>query len=233
MTVTELLDTIQRRCGQMQDSIGWTTQRAVIKDFVASAAAMIDNDFRDRLRYVPNKLLVVATEGSYENPEDITSYTVPADCDPNYIDDLSVLWSGIWFPINRGITQSMRDDAYTTTNTFLAWDVIECGDIELWPHPEDTQQVRISYTRKPNSYLEETGCVDMDSQLLIMLTLDSVLPFYGRDAKDIDANNRHLNRYIGNIRAKQLNGKRFRKQTSSRPGSPDHADLIYRFPRQV
>ena len=182
------------------------------------------------MRYVPNVLLVKSQLGDYSDPESITTYKAPADCDPTRIDALSVLWSGIWHTLKRGISQDMRDDAFSATTTFLAWDVIECGDIELWPHPVEEHQVRISYTRSPNAYQDEAGCTDMDEQLLIMLTLDTAIPFYGRP--DADMNNRHLNRHLGNIRAKQLHGKRFFMNTlGPKAGTPDHADIVYAYPR--
>lgn len=229
MTVTQLLDQIQLRLGMNRDSVGWNTQREVILGMVANSAAMLDADFRDRLRYVPNVLLKPAQQGSYDEAESITTYAIPDDCDPHYIDDLSVKWSSLWHTIPKGITQNMRNYAYASTPTYIAWDVIECGEIEVWPHPTEMHPVRINYTRKPNNYYTEEGCVDMDQELLIMLTLDTAMPHYGRDPA---ANNRHLNRHLGNIRAKQLKGLKFNAAQNGRmrKGSPDYADMVYTVP---
>jgi len=229
MKVEQLLDTIQQRLGMMKGSVGWETQRPIVMGMVDTTAALLDDDFRDRLRYVPNIMLCPAQVGKYDDAETVTSYKVPSDCDPFYIDALSVQWSGVWYPLTRGINQSMRDDAYQATTTYYAWDIMECGEIEVLPHPVEAHPVRISYTRKPSNYQDEDSYTDMDDQLLIMLTLDTAIPFYGRP--DGEVNNRHLNRHLGNIRAKQINGKRFFKgQSPAGRGTPGAADLIYAYP---
>ena len=230
MIVKDLMDTIQYRLGQQKDSTGWVAQRPIIMGMIQTTVAMLDNEFRYRLRYVPNVLLEPATKSTYEDHEGISSYHPPPDCDPAWITDLSALWSGIWHHVPKGITQSMRDNAYTANPTFSGWDIIECGEIEVWPHPTDFHKVRVSYTRLPIDYTDEDQCVDMDAQLLIMLTLDTAIPFYGRP--DAEMNNRHLNRHLGNIKAKQLTGVRYSKNQVGvpKPGTPDWADQIYGWP---
>jgi len=229
MKISDLLDDVQFELGMMEKSLGWDMQRPVVLRKLRTAVSLLDEDFRDRLRLVPNVLLTVAQEGTYDDPETITTYKVPDDCDPQKIDSLSVQWSGLWHPLRQGITQMMRDDAYQASTTYIAWDVIECGEIELWPHPTTPHPCRISYYRKPNDYSTETGCVDMDSTLLNLLTLDQCIPFFGRP--DADSVNRKLNRHLGHIRAKQMQNLRFFKgRDPYRSGTPDSADRIYLYP---
>ena len=232
-TVKTLLDTIQLRVGQLPDSTAWQVQRPQVLTMVHTSLAMLDNEFRDRLRYVPNVLLEPAMRSTYEDHEGISAYHPPPDCDPAWITDLSALWSGIWHNVPKGITQSMRNNAYVANPTFSGWDIIECGQIEVWPHPTEYHKIRVSYTRAPSSYLEDDDCVDMDFQLLLMLTLDIALPRYKLPADEQAMNNRHLNRHLGNIRAKHLNGYRFNKSQvrgTNNPNSPDAADAIYSWP---
>lgn len=229
-TVADVLDSVQLRLGMTRDSMGWVTQRPVVHDMLVGAVEMLDDAYRDRNRYVPTRLLTPNTQGAYNEPETLTTYRVPENCDPDYIDSLSVLYSGVWTRIPKGITDSMRNDAYSPGATFSAWDVIECDEIELWPHvTDDPPSVRISYTRKPIDYTDEDSCLDTDRQLLIMLTLDSAIPFYGRP--DAEANNRHLNRHLQSIRAKQLKGLRYTVGAGrNRGNTPDRADLVYAHP---
>ena len=229
MLISDLLDDVQYELGQFRDSSGWVSQRPVVLRKLKTAADLLDEDFRDRLRMVPNVLLTPSQIGSYDDPESLTTYKVPADCDPQKIDSLSVQWSGLWHPLRQGITQMMRDDAYQASTTYIAWDVIECGEIELWPHPVSPHPVRISYYREPNDYTDEEGCADMDHTLLNLLTLDQCVPFYGRP--DADSINRKLNRHLGNIRAKQMQNMRFfRGRDNYRGGTPDSADRLYLYP---
>jgi len=229
MRVTELLDDVMYELDFFKGSVGWDAQRPVILRKLNTAASLLDEDFRNRLRFVPNVLLDNLTIGTYDDPEAITTYKPPADCDPQKIDTLSVQWSGLWHPLRQGITQTMRDDAYQASTTYIAWDVIECGDIELWPHPTIAHPVRISYYRKPNKYVNEDGCADMDATLLNLLTLDQCAPRF--KPSDMDSINRKLNRHLGNIRAKQLQNSRFFKgKDPYRGGTPDDADRIYLYP---
>ena len=229
MTLTELLDQIQLRLGQNRNSTGWQAQRDVVLAFVANSAALLDEEFRDRLRFVPNVLIEGAQMGEYDKAESITTYKAPDDCDPLRIKNLSVKWSGLWHTLPRGISDNMRNYAYASTPTFIAWDVIECGEIEVWPHPTEFHEIRISYTRKANKYYEEEGCVDMDPELLIMLTLSAALPHYGRDGTK---NDMRLNKHLGNIKAKQLDNVRYNKAHGNkhRQGTPDYADMVYTTP---
>lgn len=232
MKTKDLLDDIQLELGMMQDSTGWKAQRPVVLRKLKTAVSLLDEDFRDRLRYVPNVLLENASIGTYDEPESITTYNVPADCDPQKIDTLSVQWSGLWHPLRQGITQQMRDDAYQASSTYIAWDVIECGQIEAWPHPVSAHPIRISYYRRPNGYQDETGCIDMDATLLNLMTLDQCAPIYARN--DADSINRKLNRHMGNIRAKQLQNTRFLARPDPyRRGTPDSADRIYLYPSEL
>ena len=229
MKTADLLDDIQYELGMFKDSAGWNAQRPVVLRKLKTAADLLDEDFRDRLRFVPNVPIEVAQTGSYDDPETITTYRVPDDCDPQKIDSLSVQWSGLWHPLRQGITQMMRDDAYQASTTYIAWDVIECGEIEVWPHPTTPHPIRISYYRNPNDYTDEEGCADMDSTLLNLLTLDQCAPRYLPN--DVDSINRKLNRHLGNVRYKQLNNLRFFKgRDPYRGGTPDDADRIYLYP---
>lgn len=229
MNTSDLLDDIQLELGMMQDSAGWNAQRPVVLRKLRTAASLLDEDFRDRLRFVPNVLLEGASLGNYDEPEALTAYTVPEDCDPQKIDSLSVQWSGLWHVVPQGISQTMRDNAYQASSTYLAWDVIECGQIEVWPHPTEFLPVRISYYRKPNDYTDDTGCVDMDPTLLNLMTLDQCAPIYARG--DVDSINRKLNRHMGNVRYKQLHNQRFFSGKGPfRGGTPDSADVIYLYP---
>jgi len=229
MKLTDLLDDIQYELGQFKDSAGWNAQRPVVLRKLKTAVSLLDEDFKDRLKFVPNVLLVNEVIGTYDNPETLTLYKVPADCDPQKIDSLSVQWSGLWHPLRQGITQMMRDDAYQASTTYIAWDVTECGRIEAWPHPTEAHPIRISYYRKPNDYSNEEGCIDMDAALLNLLTLDQCAPRY--IPNDVDSINRKLNRHLGNIRAKQMQNLRFFKgRDNYRGGTPDAADRIYIYP---
>jgi hypothetical protein len=229
MRTTELLDDIQYELGMMENSVGWNTQRPVVLRKLRTSADLLEADFRDRLRFVPNVLLKNDTVGNYDDPESLTTYTVPHDCDPQRISSLSVEWTGIWHPIRQGITQQMRDDAYALSTTYIAWDVTECGRIEAWPNPVEALPLRISYYRKPNDYRDEEGCIDMDATLLNLLTLDQCIPFYKRP--DADSVNRKLNRHLGNIRAKQIQNQRFFVGIDDyRGGTPNAADQIYCLP---
>ena len=234
MRVKDLLDDVMFELEFMENSDGWRAQRPVILRKLKTAADLLDEDFRDRLRFVPNVLLEIAQTGTYDEPESITTYKVPEDCDPQHIDALSTEWSGLWHPLPQGISQAMRDDAYQASPTYIAWDVIECGEIEVWPHPDaSAHRLRISYYRNTNDYSTEEGCVDMDSTLLNLMTLDQCVPKYGNKSRDeIASINRKLNRHIGNIRAKQLQNKRFSKvdRRFRIDGSPDAADRIYLYP---
>jgi len=217
------------RLGMTPGSAGWIAQRPVVQDMLITSVDMLDDAFRDRLRFVPNRLLTPLALGEYDLLETVTAYKVPDDCEPHYIENLSTLWSGVWHTVPKGITDSMRNCAYAFSGTYDAWDIIECGEIELWPHSGEALSCRISYTRKPIDYTDESECIDMDRQLLILLTLDTAIPYYNRP--DADATNRHLNRHMMAIKAKQLRGLKYNKRQRGRVGgTPDAADRLYAYP---
>ena len=226
MTVTQALDSMQLRLGMNRNSVGWDTQREVVLAFMSNSAALLDEEFRDRLRYTPSVLLKPAQKGHYDDAETISSYYPPEDADR--IESLSVEWSGLWHTLPKGITSSMRNYAYASTPTYIAWDIIEGGEIEVWPHPTEMHPVRVAYHRKANSYYEELGCLDMDPELLMMMTLSTALPHYGRDGSK---NDMRLNKHLGNIKAKQMISLRYNKaRVAARGGTPDAADSIYTVP---
>lgn len=227
-TVSDVLDQVQLRLGQQKDSTGWNTQRPVVHGMLDTSVTLLSDEFRNRSRFVVNQELEPKQLGDYDQLDALTTYSLPDDCDPAYISALSALWSGVWHTVPKGITQNMRDSAYTANPTFTAWDIVECNRIELWPHPSPSYlpKVRISYTKVPTDYSDENDCIDLDFQLLVLLTLDTAIPFYGRPYAEM--NNRHLNRHLGNLRAKELNGVRYVKG-GQRPrlGTPDAADFVY------
>lgn len=229
MKVSDLMDKIMLRLAMMKDSTGWNTQRIVVLGMLETITALMDKEFRDRLRFVPNVILEPSQRGNYHDGETITTYKLPDDVDPFRIDSLSTLWSGIWHTVPRGISQNMRDNAYAATPTYSAWDIIQGGEVEVWPHPTTMHTVRISYHRRPADYTSEDQCVDMDAQLLLLMTLNTAIPFYGRP--DGESNNAMLNKHLGNIKSDQIGGQRFHKApVAPRAGTPDHADQIYSWP---
>lgn len=228
--VEAILDRIQLRLGMMKNSTGWLTERPRVKGELATVASLIDHDFPDRWRFVPNIILEPKAFSMYEDDEGVTAYYTPDDCDVFRIESISVKYANLWTPLDRGISQAMRDAYLPGTPYFTSWDVMECGDIEVWPHPTNDLPVRASYYRLPTDYMNEQSYIDIDPELLVLGTLSSCAPMYRRP--DVEAIMAQFNTHIGNIRSEQLNGMRFVKGGRVRgTGTPDAADRVYQVPR--
>lgn len=229
--VSDVLDSIQLRLGMLKNSDGWLLNRPIVHDYLKGAVDLLYNDYRDELLLVPNRLLTPKEVGSYDEPESVSTFEVPDECDPQRIVNLSVQYSGDWHVIDRGISDWMRASAHTAQHTYTAWDVIECGEIEVWPHTVTPMPVRATFYRKPIDYSNEDECIDMNPELLILMTLEPANDHYGRPGTE--GNNRRLNRHLGNLKAKQYGNQRFFKNGGMNRGPvPDDGDEIYRWPVQ-
>lgn len=231
MTLGEVLDAAQLRLGMMKDSLGWNTQRPVVLQFLHSAVQLLEADFADRLRYRPNVLIEPLEVGRYDNPESITAYELPDGADAFHIEKVSALYSGIWHTLERGITQDMRDTPFSPGDTFTRWDIVDGPALELWPNPGRPHRVRLSYYVTPMDILtaDEACPVDMDPELLVLMTLNQAAPYFGRP--DTESIRNHLNAYLANKRSEQLKGLRFVKGDRRRLArTPDDLDLAYLYP---
>lgn len=105
-------------------------------------------------------------------------YALPANLDFENIRDAQVLWSSLWFPIERGINEQdynyINSDNGARLDPVRKWQIYNDPDtnsdmIEMWPIPvSNGGLVRFRGVKKLSNFVSNSDTADLDDDLLVL-----------------------------------------------------------------
>jgi len=137
-------------------------------------------------------------------PTPQTWYDIPANLNPEHIDEVNVYVTNLWIPVDEGITQ--YHDSITEIQTYPRKYEIQYNSdtskaqIEIWPQPDAVYPVSIEGQLILTPFVDDADKASMDHRLIILYCIAMGKAHLGKsDAKAaMDAFTLRLNLIRGN-----------------------------------
>lgn len=206
----------------LRDELGRTTDVAVSTGDVASLKRTINRNYEalyadydwPHLRQFAT-IPLLQGERYYDPPSVPSDPDIPAPMDYDRIEEIAVRWSGLSYPVERGIDandyNSIDSEEDERNGPVLKWDVRFTGDaeqIEVWPIP-DTNDQKLHFTgfRKFTRLVNDGDICLLDDNLVVLFSAAELLA--RQESKDAGAKASAAQALYSRLKGRTKGGSRF------------------------